>query len=72
MKSKVIELIDDSKSNEKSDKDKNGDRNKFKKVEMPIFNGEDPIPSYFGPIDTSRFKEDDRCGKGRSSRIGVI
>ena len=41
MKAKVIELIEEPKSNEREDDEKNHDQNKFKKVEMPVFNNED-------------------------------
>ena len=39
---KIREVVVEPKSNEKEDDKKNNDRNKFKKVEMPVFNGEDP------------------------------
>ncbi|KAA0066053.1 transposon Tf2-1 polyprotein isoform X1 [Cucumis melo var. makuwa] len=42
MKTKVAELIDEANSNEKESEEKNNDRSKFKKVEMLVFNGEDP------------------------------
>ena len=36
----------------KTVEDTNGDRNKFKKVEMPIFNGDDQFRGYFTPKGT--------------------
>ncbi|KAL0549733.1 hypothetical protein IC582_014220 [Cucumis melo] len=42
MKTKMAELIDEVNGNEKDGEEKNIDRSKFKKVEMPVFNGEDP------------------------------
>ena len=40
MKTKVAELIDEVNGNEKDGEEKNNDRSKLKKVEMPVFNGE--------------------------------
>lgn len=42
MKAKVAELINEPKFSEKEDEEKNNDRSKFKKVKMPVFNGDDP------------------------------
>ena len=42
MKAKVYESNEESNSSEKEESDKNNDRSKFKKEEMPMFNGEDP------------------------------
>ncbi|KAA0039182.1 transposon Tf2-1 polyprotein isoform X1 [Cucumis melo var. makuwa] len=41
-KTKVTEPINEGNENEKNGGKKNNDRSKFKKVEMPVFNGEDP------------------------------
>ncbi|KAA0052895.1 transposon Tf2-1 polyprotein isoform X1 [Cucumis melo var. makuwa] len=41
-KTKVTEPINEGNENEKNGEEKNNDRSKFKKVEMPVFNGEDP------------------------------
>ncbi|KAA0050168.1 transposon Tf2-1 polyprotein isoform X1 [Cucumis melo var. makuwa] len=42
MKTEMAELIDEVNGNEKDVEEKNNDQSKFKKVEMPVFNGEDP------------------------------
>ena len=42
MKAKMFELSEEPKLNDKEDGEKNNGRNKFKKVEMSVFNGEDP------------------------------
>ncbi|KAA0042929.1 transposon Tf2-1 polyprotein isoform X1 [Cucumis melo var. makuwa] len=42
MKTKMAELIDEVNGNEKDGEEKNSDQSKFKKIEMPVFNGEDP------------------------------
>ena len=41
MKAKVYESNEEPNSSEKEESDKNSVRSKFKKVEMPVFNGED-------------------------------
>ncbi|KAL4033230.1 hypothetical protein IC575_006316 [Cucumis melo] len=41
-KTKVTEPINEGNENEKNGEEKNNDRSKFKKVEMLVFNGEDP------------------------------
>ena len=42
LKAKIMELAEEHNSNEIEGQEKNNDRNKFKKVEMSAFNGEDP------------------------------
>ncbi|TYK05646.1 DNA polymerase epsilon catalytic subunit A-like [Cucumis melo var. makuwa] len=46
-KTKVREVFEEPKSNKKEDDEKNNDQNKFKKVEMLVFNDEDPYSWLF-------------------------
>lgn len=39
MKEKITNEIDELDTNDKENEEKSNDRNKFKKVEMPMFNG---------------------------------